>query len=223
MTLLLVPCSLLLITYLCENTSFHLNTFDAKMNFLAHAFLSGTDSEILVGNFIGDFVKGKQFENFSSGIATGIILHREIDYFTDNHPCVEACKTRLRPRFGHYSPVVVDIFFDHLLVRNWRTYSNVDIEVFIQNIYFTVDKYFDILPPRLQTIFPNIKANNWLLHYGYIEGVKRSLAGMSRRSRFNPELQRAVDELQEHYEQFNEEFNLFFPDAIAFAKQFLEK
>jgi acyl carrier protein phosphodiesterase len=193
------------------------------MNFLAHSFLSDNHPGILVGNFMGDFVKGRQYENFPADVAKGVLLHREIDYFTDNHPCVEQSKIRLRPRFGHYAPVVVDIFYDHLLVRNWHTYSKEDIDGFIQNVYDTVDQYFHLLPPRLQAIFPNIKENNWLLHYGYIEGVRRALTGMSRRSRFNPELQRAVDELREHYQVFNDDFNGFFPDAIKCARDFLAR
>ncbi len=192
------------------------------MNFLAHAFLSGDDPEMLVGNFMGDFVKGKQFENYPDAISKGILLHREIDYYTDNHPLVEQSKIKLRPNFGHYAPVVVDIFYDHLLVNNWHLYSSIAVQKFISNVYNIVDQHFEILPERLQMIFPNIKNNNWLYHYGYFEGVKRSLAGMSRRSRFQPELQRAIMELENFYQDFTNEFNGFFPDVIAFVKSYLE-
>jgi acyl carrier protein phosphodiesterase len=191
------------------------------MNFLAHAFLSGNNPETLVGNFMGDFVKGAQYENYPPDVAKGVLLHREIDYFTDHHASVVQSKIRLRPRFGHYAPVVVDIFYDHLLVRNWRLYSNLDIEHFIQNVYQAVDTYFHLIPIRLQAIFPNMKSNNWLLHYGYIEGVRRALAGMSRRSRFNPELERAADDLYELYEDFNHDFNNFFPDIMKCAEDYL--
>jgi acyl carrier protein phosphodiesterase len=190
------------------------------MNFLAHAFLSGSNAEILVGNFMGDFVKGRQYENFPIDVAKGILLHREIDYFTDRHPSVEQSKIKLRPKFGHYAPVVVDIFYDHLLVRNWRLYSDEDIGHFIQHVYQTINHYFHLVPLRLQSFFPNMKSNNWLLHYGYIEGVRRALAGMSRRSRFNPELQRAADDLHTHYEAFNHDFNSFFPDIMKCAEAY---
>lgn len=190
------------------------------MNFLAHVFLSGDDHELLVGNFMGDFVKGKKYEEYPAKISRGVLLHREIDYFTDNHAAVEKSKARLRPNFGHYAPVIVDIFYDHFLNRNWEMYSDVNLESYIQQVYATIDRYYDVLPPRLAAIFPNIKQFNWLLGYGMIEGVERSLAGMSRRSKFNPRLERATTELVDHYEAFNEDFNRFFPDVITFAKGF---
>jgi acyl carrier protein phosphodiesterase len=193
------------------------------MNFLAHSFLSGNNPGILVGNFMGDFVKGRQYANFPADVASGVLLHREIDYFTDNHPGVEQSKIRLRPRFGHFAPVVVDIFYDHLLVRNWQIYSKEDIGGFVDNVYDVIGMYFDLLPPRLQAVFPNMKRNNWLLHYGYIEGVRRALAGMSRRSRFNPGLERAVDDLCDNYQEFADDFNGFFPDVIQFSRDFLSK
>lgn len=192
------------------------------MNFLAHAFLSGDDPELLAGNFMGDFIKGKHFGNYPSGIAKGVVLHREIDFFTDNHIDFEKSKARLRPRFGLYSAVIVDIFYDHFLNINWTRYSDQDKGEFIQSVYTTVERYFDLAPSRFQIVFPNIKAYNWLLHYGRIEGVERSLAGMSRRSKFKPELERAVEELKLHYHAYDDDFNSFFPEAIRFVRDYLE-
>ena len=86
------------------------------MNFLAHLHLSGNDPNILVGNFIGDFVKGKQVNSFEPGIAKGILLHRAIDYFTDKHEVVAKSKGRLREKYRHYSGVIIDIFYDASII-----------------------------------------------------------------------------------------------------------
>jgi len=191
------------------------------MNFLAHAFLSGDDPELLAGNFMGDFIKGRQYENFPSGIAKGVVLHREIDFFTDNHDVVEKSKARLRKRFGLYSAVIVDIFYDHFLNANWDRYSDQDKGEFIHSVYDTVDRFFDLAPPRFQAMFSNMKSRDWLSNYGLIEGVERSLAGMSKRSKFKPQLERAVEELELHYRAYDDDFNRFFPDVVRFVRDYL--
>ncbi len=88
------------------------------MNYLAHAYLSFGQDEVLVGNFIGDFVKGKMMSTFPQEVQNGIRLHREIDKFTDTHPLVRAGQSYLRPLFRHYSTVITDIFFDYYLAKN---------------------------------------------------------------------------------------------------------
>ncbi len=104
------------------------------MNFLAHLFLSGNNAEIMVGNFIGDFVRGKNFhEQYSPSIALGIELHREIDEFTDNHSVVLESKKRLRPKYRHYSPVIIDMFYDHVLAKNWSAHSTTPLDQYAQD------------------------------------------------------------------------------------------
>ncbi|MGK7393146.1 MAG: ACP phosphodiesterase [Candidatus Cyclobacteriaceae bacterium M3_2C_046] len=191
------------------------------MNFLAHALLSGPSPDILVGNFMGDFVKGKKYQDYPADIARGILLHREIDFFTDKNAFVKKSKNKFRPVHGHFAGVIVDVVYDHLLVNNWTTYSQVDLKIFIDRVYQVLQDYFDLLPLRLQQILPNMIQYNWLFNYGYTEGVKRALRGMSRRSRFNPAMETAVEELQTHYTAFNKEFNQFFPQVIQMSRQYI--
>src|SRR5450432_1821563 len=95
-------------------------SYGFKMNFLAHLYLSGDNPQVMIGNFIGDFVKGKNLtERFDTDVAKGIALHREIDWFTDTHIVVKQSKDRLRPKYRHYAGVIVDIFYDHFLAKNW--------------------------------------------------------------------------------------------------------
>ncbi len=99
------------------------------MNFLAHIYLSGNDTDLIIGNFIADGIKGKKYKKFSPGIQKGILLHREIDTFTDAHPIVRQSTKRLHKNYGHYSGIIVDILYDHFLAKNWSRYSDVPLEI----------------------------------------------------------------------------------------------
>ena len=192
------------------------------MNFLAHAFLSGPSDLLLVGNFMGDFVKGRQYLNYDKEIARGVILHREIDHYTDNNLFIKQSKKRLRTRYRHFAPVVVDIFYDHLLVNNWKRYSPIDINEFVSHVYDVMQDHYEVLPEKLQYMLPYMIENNWLVNYGYFEGVRRSLRGMANRSKFKTNIESAVEELETYYNDFDNEFNLFFPQLIDHVNQFLK-
>ncbi|MEJ0028951.1 MAG: hypothetical protein WDO15_00545 [Bacteroidota bacterium] len=92
------------------------------MNFLAHLSLSDNEPKLMLGNFMGDFVKGRNLASkFEPLIVSGIELHRAIDHFTDTHKVVQQSKKRLDGKYGHYSGVIVDVFFDHFLSVNGVT------------------------------------------------------------------------------------------------------
>src|ERR1700741_2833759 len=103
------------------------------MNFLAHIYLSGNDEDVIMGNFMGDFVTGRHYEGLNAGMIKGVELHRKIDEFTDTHPVVQQSKERLYKNYHKYAPVIVDIFYDHFLAANWSKYSNIELEKFTQD------------------------------------------------------------------------------------------
>jgi acyl carrier protein phosphodiesterase len=90
------------------------------MNFLAHLYLSGDDKDVMLGNLIADSVKGKDYLAYRPGIQEGILLHRKIDHFTDEHPVVERSKHLLRPKYHKFAGVVTDMFYDPTTGRNIR-------------------------------------------------------------------------------------------------------
>ncbi len=192
------------------------------MNFLAHLHLSGPNEKIMIGNLIGDFVKGKDFTHYESEISKGIILHREIDSYTDQHPVVTLSKQRLRSRYRHYAPVITDVYYDHFLAANWQDYSDVPLLEYTENFYKTTQKYHDILPDQAQYMLRYMKADNWLYNYQFVEGVNRALTGMSRRTKFASGMENASQDLEEHYEAFQSEFEQFYPDLISHASNFLK-
>jgi acyl carrier protein phosphodiesterase len=194
------------------------------MNFLAHLYLSGNDDEIMVGNFIGDFVKGRNLsERFASGIVKGIELHRAIDAFTDTHETVSESKDKLREKYRHYSAVIVDVYYDHFLARHWTSFHDVSLEAYTRKAYATIKKYDAILPEQVRHMLVYMSRDNWLLEYASIEGIHRALSGMARRTSFRSKMEEAVEDLEFHYEAIEKEFLQFFPELRVHAVDFLKR
>ena len=183
------------------------------MNFLAHLYLSEKNEEILLGNFFGDFFKGKtDIERLSDLMQKGVLLHRAIDQYTDEHPVVLQSKERLRPKYRHYSPVIVDVFYDHFLAKNWKRFHSEDLLSVTESFYKMALNNKQKLPPRAQNMLQYMSRDNWLYHYQYIEGIDRALTGMSYRTPFRSKMELASGDLKTSYKEFEEEFFLFFPE-----------
>lgn len=193
------------------------------MNFLAHIYLSGSDEEIIIGNFIADHVKGSNGKKFSKKIQAGIFLHREIDQFTDSHPEFLKSKTRLADKYRKYAGVVVDMFYDHFLSANWKDYSNENLESYTHRIYKIIARKYLILPTKTQWILPFMMKSNWLKAYGNFEGLDRALSGMARRTPFNSGMENAVTDLKKDYENYKQEFTAFFPQIIKYSEDKLKQ
>ncbi len=189
------------------------------MNFLAHIYLSGASEDILLGNFIADMVKGRQIENFHQGIVEGIMLHRKIDTFTDTHPIVDQSKMRLRNKYRLYSGVVVDMFYDHYLARNWTEYSRHSLTRFVKEAYHVLLKNYFLLPIRAKNVLPYMVSMNWLVNYGDPNRLKRHFEGMAMRTPFKSGMENAVEDLLLHYDEFENEFRTFFPELISYVEK----
>ncbi|GAB4319675.1 MAG: acyl carrier protein phosphodiesterase [Bacteroidales bacterium] len=193
------------------------------MNFLAHIYLSGDNEKLMVGNFIGDHVKGRQIDRYDAEIKAGIYLHRAIDHFTDNHPVWLRSRERLNGRFGRYSGVITDMFYDHFLSANWPDYHSVPLEQFTAGTYRILFRYYLKLPRRTQQMLPFMARSNWLLSYGKLEGIDRALSGLARRTPFESGMQHATEELRKNYPDYLNEFRTFFPDLQNFTANWIEK
>ena len=188
------------------------------MNFLAHIYLSGDNELITIGNFVADGVRGNKYRLYPKEIQIGIQLHRQIDTFTDAHPVFRQCTKRLHKGYGHYSGVIVDIFYDHFLAKNWESYSDVPLEKYIANFYNSLSENIDLLPPRFKKLTPIMIEGNWLLSYATVEGIQLVLNGMNRRTKGRSQMNESTKELKEHYEAFEEEFTVFFKELKAFSE-----
>ena len=189
------------------------------MNFLAHLYLSDDDDNLMLGNFIADAVKGKQIDKFSNEIKKGIYLHREIDKFTDVHPIFKASCARLNEKYHKYSSVIVDMYYDHFLAKNWSDYSKSSLNSFVSNSYSILLRNYFILPAKSKRILPFIILQNWLVNYSNFEGLQKSFDGMARRAKFNSGMENAICDLKADYISYENEFKDFFPIIISFIKE----
>lgn len=187
------------------------------MNYLAHIYLSGDDNELKIGNFIADSIKGKQYIKYPEKIQKGIILHRAIDTFTDAHPIVRKSTHRLFPTYSHYSPVIVDILYDHFLAAHWTEYSKVPLVTYVDDFYDLLKANFEVLPERVQHLLPFMMKDNWLLNYATIEGIGKILFQMNRRTQNKSRMDLAVRELKLYYSEFEYEFTTFFKDLEQYT------
>ena len=188
------------------------------MNFLAHLFLSFENEDHVIGNFIADSIRNSEVKNYPVEIQKGIMLHRKIDSYTDNHPSVKKGTLRLQPHHHKYAPVVIDILYDYILANNWERYSKESLEVFANNTYTILTKRINEIPERLKKYVPGMIKGNWLQSYKTIKGLLFTLQKMDERASFPSKFTEAVGHLQQDYDLFEGEFNVFFPELISYIK-----
>lgn len=192
------------------------------MNFLAHLYLSGDQPKVMVGNFIGDFVKGRNLATrFEPEVVLGIELHRAIDHFTDTHKTVQKSKKRLAGKYRHYSGVIVDVFYDHFLASNWNDYHPERLEKFARSSYKLLQDNDPILPEGLKIMLPYMVRQNWLVAYREIDGINKALTGIASRTPYLSNMEKASADLREQYSEFSEDFIAFFPQLKDFAGDYL--
>ena len=188
------------------------------MNYLAHLYLSGEDEATMVGNFIGDYVKGRQYLQYPKKVQSGILLHRKIDSFTDQHPIVKDCGRRFRPNYGRYAGIVTDVIFDHFLAVGWQQYSTYSLRQFSKNVHAVLLSNFILLPAQLKLSLPCLIRHKRLESYADPEGIYQSLAIMGQRTSLPEEAGFALRVLKRDYYSIRLEFEQFFPQLIAFAE-----
>ncbi|WP_405296752.1 ACP phosphodiesterase [Algibacter sp. Ld11] len=193
------------------------------MNYLAHIYLSGDNELVTVGNFIADGIKGKNYKKYPRDLQIGILLHRNIDTYTDAHKTVRISTKRLHENYGHYSGVIVDILYDHFLAKNWSTYSDIPLADYVDTFYDSLEDNYSVLPSRIQKMMHYMVSDNWLLSYASIEGIARVLEGMNRRTKNRSGMDKAVNELEFFYKEFETEFSSFFDELIVFSKEKLKE
>lgn len=188
------------------------------MNHLAHCFLSFGDESLLLGNFIGDFVKGNDWKNYPPTVQQGILLHRTIDSYTDNHPMTDRSVQRIRPFAGRYSPPFVDILYDHLLAIHWEKYADEPFEAFAEKTYLQLENRREEMPPILQERLPKMIAGRFLHGYTVRDGLEWVLDRFSTRLAGNFDAVALGSFFFGEIDAFSEDFNAFFPDLLREAK-----
>ena len=187
------------------------------MNTLAHLHLSGDDPELILGNFIGDSVRGDEFSQLHERVQEGVLLHRKIDRFTDKHPVFRQICVLMWEDFGRYSSVLADVFLDLFLAREWERFDARPLEDYLRWVQQILAGRIDTCPERSRRYFEYLSATDTLLHYRSTEGISQTLSQMAKRARFDSGMEKAGAVLLQRYVKLEESFELFFPDVANFA------
>ena len=193
------------------------------MNYLGHLVLSGENKDVLFGNFIADAVKGKDYQKFNSSIQTGILLHRFIDHFTDNHPeCIKG-KRRMYTKLPKVSGILLDILYDHILLEKWDDYFSLEADQFINSCYNYLDSKVENMPERIMFMYSYMRRDDWLSNYQYEWGLYRAISGIEKRISPNIDLEEFKIIFMTHKNQYFSEFDVFFNDILKKSKDFIRK
>jgi len=180
------------------------------MNFLGHLILSGTDPDVIFGNFIADSVKGKSYLLLPDCIQKGITLHRVIDDFTDNNTEYLKGKRRFYQRFPKMGGVINDILYDYLLWRFDKKTKSINLEIKITKFYKILDQKIHQMPPRIREMYHYMRRDDWLNNYQHEKGIKRALHGIGKRINYSDNLESSFEILENSMKSFDEEFEIFY-------------
>ena len=192
--------------------------YHGRMNYLAHAWLARHSDDAILGALLGDFVFGQSaLADWPPAVRAEILRHRRIDRYTDNHPAVVA----MRMRFGglrRYAGIVLDVYFDHCLAREWWRWNDAPLDAFTGRIYRLLDERRGRLPPRLAALAPRMAAHDWLGSYARRESVDAAVRGISTRlSRNGDRLVACLDVLRRDEAAAQQAFDAFWPDLVVAA------
>jgi acyl carrier protein phosphodiesterase len=189
------------------------------VNFLAHTYLSGCNEEIIVGNFMGDYVKGRNYVLFPEQVKKGILIHRDIDTFTDMHMITRRSKLMVAPKYSKYAGIIIDIFYDHFLASLWDDYSTLPLSEYVNRTYDLLKRNYQVLPDAIKNWFPTFLENNWMMAYTTVDGIELVLERMSANTSLPNHAAYAVEVLSDHYAVFRNDFLEFFPQMIEFLEE----
>jgi acyl carrier protein phosphodiesterase len=187
------------------------------MNYLAHAYLSFEDKDILAGNIISDFVKGKRQFDYPSPIHAGIKLHRLIDDFTDQHAATREAKEFFRPDYRLYSGAFIDVVYDHFLATDETEFTDSSLLAFSAKVYDSLEYNRNWLPARFAAMFPFMRSQNWLFNYRSVWGIERSFNGIARRAAYLNESDTAFGLFTKHYQPLQQCYRHFWKDVKPYA------
>jgi len=194
------------------------------MNYLAHAHLSFQQPDILLGNMISDYIKGKKQFNYPLAVQKGITLHRAIDNFTDTHAATQELKSFFRPQYRLYSGAFADVVYDHFLANDPKEFeSETALHQFAKITYMQLEARIDLFPPPFKKMFPYMKEYDWLSNYRYTWAIEKSFAGLARRAAYLTESAIAFEIFNNHYSSMQNCYSAFFPEIKKFTLHQLDK
>ncbi|MDX1652539.1 MAG: ACP phosphodiesterase [Brumimicrobium sp.] len=200
------------------------------MNYLGHLYFSGDNHGLMLANLYGDFFKGSDFSSLPSVVKEGVILHRQIDEFTDQHPAIlELFHRILYPLLPKVSGIAMDLFIDHLLASRWGDFHSEDLENYSSGFYryalnaenhsFESDNLSFTYPGDFLQLLHIMQSKNWLLRYRFPEGLIMASKGLSARLSFENNLNEAPEVFSSYQAIIEKVFNEVMTDG---KKKFLD-
>lgn len=187
------------------------------MNFLAHAYLAGTDPALIVGGVVGDWIKGPLPGALPADLARGVALHRAIDSHAETHPAFCRSRNRMSPARRRYAGVLVDIFYDHLLARDWAQHHDAALADYCAEVYRLIDERLIDLPESAHHVLRLMASEDWLQSYSEVDGIADVLRRMSLRARQPNPLAGGETELLAEVAGFAEDFREWLGGARGFV------
>jgi acyl carrier protein phosphodiesterase len=187
------------------------------MNLLAHALLASPDAEVMLGSVIGDFVRGRIDPALPPKVRAGIALHRAVDAYTDAHADVVGARALFAPPYRRYAGILLDVWFDHLLARQWARLGEDDLDAFSDRVRDLLAMNATLVPERMQGFVAYLGANGLPAGYRDTAMIGQALGGMSRRLKRTNPLAEALPELVARHAPLQLRFDAFFPELRNFA------
>jgi acyl carrier protein phosphodiesterase len=197
------------------------------MNFLAHLLLSGENEKVIIGNYVGDFIKGKlvgeKVTGWSTDFLLGVKLHRHIDMYTDEHETVREAKRMAAKVLGKTAGIAIDIYFDYFLAKYFNQFCSESLQAYSTRMYRIIEKNDSLIPDHMKSMVRSMIRQDWLNTYETLDGIKLTFERLSRRAYFLDVLVGAERDLANHEEFYHEKFNTFFPQLQAESIRFIRE
>lgn len=189
------------------------------MNYLAHLFLAQPTADSCFGNLLGDFRRGVDLQNYTDAVRAGVTNHIFVDKFTDTHHAVRQARQLVSAPRRRFAGVMLDVLFDHFLLKHWSSFSGQSFSDFSQTVYHCLAQRYAIMPWGMQPMIKSMLEHRWLDTYSELNGVERALERTAARIRFDHEFYGSIEDIYARYERFEEVFVSFFPDLMLAVKQ----
>ncbi|MGM5631919.1 ACP phosphodiesterase [Apibacter raozihei] len=193
------------------------------MNIVAHQLLSYNIPDIQVGNILGEIVRGKDYQNYPPTISAGILLHRNIDSFTDFHPIVKETTSIFHESYGKFAPIITDVVYDYFLIKNWHLFCDIEFEKFKKSCYDLVQSKELLFPTRLNDILKLLIQDDWFEKYRTFEGIEWTLYNLSKKSKFHSNMSNSLKEIYLQEKNIERQFMRFYPQLQTFCREFILK
>ena len=190
-----------------------------SMNYLAHLLISPEDSLSRLGNIMADFMRGVDPEALPEEVWEGIQLHRSVDGFTDSHEVVRDLRKFFSPGKRRFSGIVLDVVFDHFLIKHWEKYTSEDFNIFVDKCYADLWQHRELMPPRMEMVVGWMIKRDWIRSYAELDHVGRALDGLAGRLKLKHDFHGSIEEVHEHSESIEAGFLTFFPELLIHVKQ----